>query len=74
MYNNIINSKKYQESWSSWQSYQEFTRNPGHPGRIARNPPGILVFLVRLLGFLQEYVGQWKVLDHKANLNSAVPV
>ena len=40
--------------------------NPGLPGRIARNPPGILVFLVGLLGFLQEYVGQWTVLQPPA--------
>jgi len=32
--------------------HQEFTRNPGLLDRIARNPLGILVFLVGLLGFL----------------------
>jgi hypothetical protein len=53
MYNNIINSKTVVGS----------TRNPGLPGRNSRNPPEILVFLVGLLGFLQEYVGHGKVLD-----------
>ena len=48
------------------------TRNPGLPARIARNPPGILVFLVGLLGFLQEYMGQGKVLSFSFLLCTAV--
>ena len=79
MYNDINNINIIQ---FKYMGYMSITRNPGLSGRMARNSPGILVFLVGwqgilvflvgLLGFLQEYVGQGKVLQFKLEIKEVI--